>query len=118
MGFFSKLCSVTYIPVMADTTGMGDDASEVVAVFKNGSIVRGVYDGYGCVDGLDLLDDWDDIKFVLRKYYAGQPYDELGESYDDPGQGFFHDDEDIIAWHERGGFEGVKDFYEAHRKQR
>jgi hypothetical protein len=116
MGFFSKLCSVSNLPVMADTTGLGDDASEVVVVFKNGSTLRGVYDGYGRVGGEDLLDDWDNIKFVLRKYYAGQTYAELGKSHDDPGQGFFYDDETIVAWHEQGGFASFEEFVTAWRE--
>lgn len=104
MGYFSKLCAKTFLPVMAVRADV-PELSRVVALFPNGKIVMGVYDGYGRVDDLDMdYETFESIKFVLANHYAGETYDALGESPNDPGQGWFYNDADLRAWIAKGGF--------------
>ncbi len=117
MGFFSKLCAVSNLPVMSERAGL-PDFSEVVALFPSGSILRGSYDGYGRIEGVSLMDDsrydFDDAKFVLAKFFKpGTTYDQLPVSQYDPGQGWFYSDDDLLRWMAQGGFKSVNEFNEA-----
>ena len=82
MGYFSKCCCKTNLPVTVYGKGC-DDFNRVVALTPDGRIVRGSYDGYGEVGGHELREDahgkwiWDNVKFVLEPYYNGEKYDEL-----------------------------------------
>lgn len=100
MGFFSKTCAKTNHPVIHH--GYGDDWHrnypeffEVVVLYPNGKKIEGTYDGYGNVDGVSLCGEeydhklWEKLKFVLKKHYAGETYEELGKSRDELGQGHF-----------------------------
>ena len=120
MGFFSKLCAVSNLPVMSERAGL-PEFSEVVALFRNGAVLRGSYDGYGRIDGVSLMDDsrydFDDAKFVLAKFFKpGTTFGELPVSPHDPGQGWFYDDEDLLPWMAQGGFKSVNEFNEAVRR--
>ena len=94
MGFFSWKCAKTGKPILAD---MGKDdpwrfASEVVLLLKNGSVIRGRYDGYGRVDGFSL-DEYnynpDEFRLVISRYYDGETFDQLPKNEDEPNQGYF-----------------------------
>jgi hypothetical protein len=123
MGFFSKTCAKTNLPVIHH--GYGDDwhanhpeFSEVVVLYPDGRKVEGKYNGYGQVLSLegevDLCPDgyteelWDSLKFVLKKYYAGESYQDLGNSFDEMGQGHFMA-EDFILYCKTLKPEGFKD---------
>ena len=102
MGFFSWRCAKSKKPVMADVGVQGSPwefASDVVVLFKDGSVVKGSYDGYGRVFGdahVELVDypesQW---RMVITRYYNGETFDQLAPNGHDPGQGFFYDDEDL-----------------------
>ena len=100
MGFFSKTCAKTNLPVIHH--GYGDDWHrkypeffEVVVLYPDGHKIEGAYDGYGRVDGVDICPDgydhklWEKVKFVLKKHYNGESYAELGDSHDELAQGHF-----------------------------
>jgi hypothetical protein len=92
MGFFSKTCAKTHLPVVHETRGY-PELCEVVVLKPNGAILRGMYDGYGRVQGENVCDnfdtDWDNTKFVLAFAYTGEKYDEVGNSGNELGQGHF-----------------------------
>lgn len=90
MGFFSKVCSKTYLPVTNPHKGY-PDLYQVVALLPNGTKIEGEYDGHGRVSGVDLHRQWKKIKFVLKFAYEGEQYDELPSSHDEMAQGFFMD---------------------------
>ena len=102
MGFFSWQCAKTKKPVMAHDAVVGSPyefSSEVVVLFKNGSQVRGRYDGYGRVYGDVLFElvecpesDW---RMIIKDYYDGEEFEQLPQNRPDPGQGFFYGDEDL-----------------------
>lgn len=107
MGFFSKCCAKTNLPVIHH--GYGDDwhrnypeFSEVVVLYPDGRKIEGVYDGYGRVDGVSLCGDdydhdlWMKLKFVLKSKYAGESYKDLKKSHDELGQGHFMAEEFIL----------------------
>ena len=59
MGFFSWRCAKSNKPVMAEVAVRGtpwEFASNVVVLFNNGDRISGTYDGYGRVDGFELID--------------------------------------------------------------
>lgn len=88
MGFFSKTCAKTHLPVIHEGRGF-PRLSKVVALLPDGEIIRGSYDGYGRVNGVNLTDDWDNVKFVLESDYEGELYKDLPKSGDELGQGHF-----------------------------
>jgi hypothetical protein len=96
MGFFSKTCAKTHLPVVVDVLGI-PRLNLVVALMPDGRKFEGSYDGYGRVGGQNVLeyDDgkwmWPKVKFVLRDHYAGETYAELGNSGDEKAQGYFMD---------------------------
>jgi hypothetical protein len=96
MGYFSKTCAKTHLPVVVDALGI-PRLNLVVALMPDGRKFEGSYDGYGRVGGENVLeyDDgkwmWPKVKFVLRDHYNGETYDELGKSGDEKAQGFFMD---------------------------
>jgi hypothetical protein len=89
MGFFSKTCAKTHLPVVAEPVGI-TKLNRVVALLPDGRKFTGSYDGYGRVDGHDeVAEAWDKVKFVLEAYYEGETYDDLGNSGPELAQGFF-----------------------------
>ena len=99
MGFFSWRCAKSEKPVMANMGVQNTPwafASKVIVLFENGDRISGSYDGYGRVDGLELLDysesRW---RMVIEDFYNGESFDQLPKNKHDPGQGWFYDDSDL-----------------------
>ena len=93
MGYFSKTCAKTHLPVVVSELGI-PHLNLVVALFPDGRKLEGSYDGYGRVGGQDLMAEyteakWKKIKFVLQSKYEGEDYESLGKSGDELAQGFF-----------------------------
>ena len=93
MGYFSKTCAKTHLPVVVAEVGI-PQLNLVVALFPDGRKLEGSYDGYGRVGGHDLMaeysdSEWNKIKFVLQNKYEGEDYDNLGKSGNELAQGFF-----------------------------
>ena len=99
MGFFSWKCAKSEKPVMAEVAVQGTPwsfASNVIVLFKNGNRISGTYDGYGRVDGFELVDRPEDSwRMVIERYYNGEEFEELSQNKYDQGQGFFYDDADL-----------------------
>ncbi|NBT32704.1 MAG: hypothetical protein EBT13_12620 [Rhodobacteraceae bacterium] len=95
MGCFSKTCAKSHWPVVSQWRRAYPDFTQVVALLPNGEIIRGAYDGYGRVDGIDVMESprgrywWPRVKLVLERFYAGETYDQLGRSGDELAQGYF-----------------------------
>jgi hypothetical protein len=121
MGFFSKTCAKTHLPVVADCKGL-PRLNEIVALYPNGTKLEGSYDGYGRVNGIDLLPDgyvekkWDAIKFVLKDKYAGETYKELGNSGDELAQGYFMSDRFLLHCMKVGSFASYAEYKKAMHK--
>jgi len=93
MGFFSKTCAKTHLPVVAEPLNI-PKLNRVVALLPDGRKFVGSYDGYGRVDAHEVANtekDWERVKFVLEQYYDGEEYKDLGKSGVELGQGFFMD---------------------------
>ena len=109
MGFFSKTCAKTNLPVVADCKGF-PKLNEIVVLLPNGTKLEGSYDGYGRVGGVSLMPDgyieqeWDAIKFVLKWKYEGESYKDLGMSHDELAQGYFMSDTFLKVCMEEGSF--------------
>ena len=93
MGYFSKTCAKTHLPVVVAELGI-PQLNLVVALFPDGRKIEGAYDGYGRVEGQDLMteytdSEWKKIKFVLQNKYEGEDYESLGKSGNELAQGFF-----------------------------
>jgi len=118
MGFFSKTCAKTNLPVVADCKGL-PRLNEIVVLYPNGKKIEGSYDGYGRVNGIDLLPDgyvekkWDDLKFVLKDKYAGEEYKDLGKSGDELAQGYFMSDRFLNHCMRVGSFDSYADYKKA-----
>lgn len=109
MGFFSWRCAKTDLPILAGAKRWPGDLRhlcEAVLVLPSGTTVHGTYDGSGRLgmasvkgdqaEGLAAagnLSGVPDARLVLGHAYAGERHDDLKPSRDDPGQGFFHDDD-------------------------
>ena len=71
-------------------------ASEVIVLFKNGDRISGTYDGYGRVDGFEIVDLPEDRwRMVIKDFYNGETFDQLPQNKYDQGQGFFYSDKDL-----------------------
>lgn len=99
MGFFSWQCAKTKRPVMsayAVEGGPHEFSSRVIVLFRDGGRISGVYDGYGRVGDIEIVDvpeeDW---RMVIERYYAGETFEQLSQNNWDQGQGFFYSDEDL-----------------------
>lgn len=102
MGFFSWTCAKTGLPIMAGVPSHEEAWSKVVALYPDGRTkVRGLYDGYGRIDGHDITDDMSGPqppKLVLQAFYETEPYAAIARrSESEPGQGYFHDRRFIAA---------------------
>jgi hypothetical protein len=95
MGYFSKVCAKTNLPIVHDERGF-QALNNVVALLPNGEKITGSYDGYGRVNGIELHECWDDVKFVLQQHYQGEAYNDLGKSGHELGQGHFMDNKFLI----------------------
>ena len=109
MGFFSTTCAKSHLPVCSSHR-QRPFFSEVVALLPDGSILEGEYDGYGRVNEVQLVDDWEKVKFVLKAVYAGEKYKDLGKSYDEKAQGWFMDDEFLDVCEIKGSFASHKEY--------
>lgn len=124
MGFFSKCCAKTNLPVVNQYKGYPDfpELCEVVALTPDGRIIKGSYDGYGNVDGEDVRETpdgrwiWEAVKFVLKDQYNGETYNELPKSHDELGQGHFMDDEFLRFCKEKGSFKNRAAYVRAFKK--
>jgi hypothetical protein len=102
MGFFSKTCAKTHLPVITQYKDGFNEFKNVVALFPDGTTRAGIYDGYGRVDGESVFGDeyeedkWESVKFVLKKHYNGEKYSELGKSGDELAQGYFMDNAFLV----------------------
>lgn len=117
MGFFSWTCAKTQLPVLAAPAWHRDapDLCSVVVIKQDGSVIRGVYDGYGRVGDTPVADLMQNgAKMVIAKYYQGEPYSGLGCSGRAPGQGFSYRKEILDGWVAQGGFPSFEAFRAAY----
>ncbi len=124
MGFFSKTCAKTNLPVITvHREGGFKELASVIVLYPDGRKLEGDYDGYGriIVDGKEVpifdIDTegfvgkhWDDVKFVIRKYYEGETYDQLGKSGRELGQGFFMSNNFLIHCVVKGKFKSYAEY--------
>lgn len=121
MGFFSKTCAKTHLPVLSMMRGE-PRLSIVAALFPDGSTIIGDYDGYGRVAGKDVRHDsggnwvWEEVKFILQPHYQGEKYEDVGPSYDERAQGWFMADEFIHYCLEHGPFKSHDEYNAAFKK--
>lgn len=121
MGFFSKCCVKTHLPVVHDGRGY-PELSEVVALFPDGRKIAGSYDGYGRVDDQEVCPDgynektWASVKFVLASKYGGENYKDLGPSQDEMAQGHFMSDEFLDYCLKAGSFKSHSEYKKAFKE--
>jgi hypothetical protein len=115
MGFFSKTCAKTHLPILVAAKGI-DKLNHVVALLPDGNIVSGSYDGYGRVAGIELRDDWPKVKMILKEYYNGEGYNDVGKSGDELAQGYFMDKKFIHYCLIHGPFKDRAEYVRAFKK--
>lgn len=121
MGFFSKTCAKTHLPIVADMKDI-PRLSQVVALLPNGKKFTGAYDGYGRVAGTGLVEtargrfQWPEVKMVLAEYYNGEEYKDLGRSGDELAQGYFMDPLFLNHCLRNGPFESYAEYKKAFKK--
>jgi hypothetical protein len=93
MGYFSYTCAKTGLPVISNDSGCDPKFYEVVLLERDGSVIKGEYDGYGGIgchrDAAHNVGKTGGDKLVLAHFYAGESYEQLGDSGHDPNQGAF-----------------------------
>jgi hypothetical protein len=120
MGFFSKTCAKTHLPITC--TIKSKDFSKVMALLPDGSQRYGDYDGYGRIDGESVMENekgewiWDKVKFVLGDHYKGEMYHDLGKSGDEMAQGYFMSDEFLLYCKMHGPFKNRAGYVRAFKK--
>lgn len=100
MGFFSQNCEGCGHSILSmwSTTGINDWMQQAVAIFPSGTIVTGVYDGYGRLeDDQHVIHEeavgYDNTTWHLACWRkAGSPTGYLGKSEWARDQGFFFSD--------------------------
>jgi len=121
MGYFSKCCAKTHLPVVVESLGI-PHLNNVVALLPDGRKFEGSYDGYGRVNGEPLVESedgefiWPKVKFVLRDYYSGEAYGDLGNSGDEKAQGFFMDKAFLHYCIKHGAFKSRAEYIKAFKK--
>jgi hypothetical protein len=98
MGLFSKCCAKTHLPVMYSHPGIKKIAphlTQIMVLCRGEEPYPAEYDGYGL--GLMNTGQYDSAKFVLLSAYAGETYDQLPHSEDEPQQGYFITDLELEA---------------------
>jgi len=115
MGFFSKTCAKTNLPVVHSGRGY-PQLSNVVALLSGGGKVEGEYDGYGRVGGVDLASDWDSVKFILTDKYDGENYEDVGNSDNEDAQGHFMSDRFLDYCIKVESFKSKEDYKKAFAK--
>jgi hypothetical protein len=96
--------------------------NNVVALLPDGRKFEGSYDGYGRVNGESLVESedgefiWPKVKFVLRDYYSGEAYGDLGNSDDEKAQGFFMDKAFLHYCIKHGAFKSRAEYTKAFKK--
>ena len=123
MGFYSKTCAKSHLPIITKERGDFEQLTKVVALLPDGTKFDGVYDGYGRVGDTDLfdkgqrdLDEWDKVKFVLKMHYAGESYADLGKSGTELAQGFFMDKDFLLFCVLKGKFKSYADYKKYFKK--
>jgi len=96
MGFHSRLCEGCEHPMLSShaTTDRNEWMSDVVAITSTGNIIRGEYDGYGGIGGVEFFDGGlDDATVYHRACHEkmGEPTAYKGDSKRAEDQGFFFD---------------------------
>lgn len=121
MGFFSKCCAKTHLPILTIQKEV-PRLSTVVALLPDGTKRQGIYDGYGRVDGVSVMADadgrdiWKKVKFVLLDHYNGEAYHDLGPSGDELAQGFFMHKDFILYCLMHGAFKNRAQYVRAFKK--
>lgn len=121
MGFFSKTCAKTHLPIVSSFKDL-PRLSAVVALLPNGTKITGLYDGYGRVGGQGLVEtdrgayQWPKVKMVLAEYYNGEEYEDLGKSHDELAQGWFMSDEFLNHCLRNGPFASYAEYKKAFKK--
>jgi hypothetical protein len=120
MGFFSWKCSECSSPIISEYAIEGVDRlsplTKASLLLKDGKIVEGTYDGYGRIGDVDLVvassivcGFSEDRDTAIHSYFENQfpvrvvhsqclkdkKYDDVNDSENDPGQGYFYGDEDL-----------------------
>ena len=108
MGFFSKCCAKSQLPVVA-TWRNWPELSQVVVLQPRGRTLMGRYDGYGRVEG-EQIDNFDRAKFVLAQHYNGEKYGDLPRSHDEMAQGYFMSDEFLQHCVAVGSFKNRREY--------
>ena len=113
MGFFSKCCAKSQLPVVASWRAR-PELSQVVVLEPRGRVLTGQYDGYGRVSG-EPIRNFERAKFVLAKHYQGETYGELPRSHPELAQGYFMDDAFLNHCVEVGSFANRREYVAAFR---
>jgi len=96
MGFFSAKCMDCQHPLLSiyATNPVNDWMQHAVVITPNGSILKGVYDGYGRVDDFDYAvgGEPNTVWHLACWKVAGSPTDYRGEAAYAEDQGYFFDD--------------------------
>jgi hypothetical protein len=121
MGFYSKTCAKSHLPVIASYKKGFPSLTNVVALKPDGTKMEGIYDGYGRLNDVDIyekgnLDEWDKVKFVLKMHYEGESYEDLGKSGQEIAQGFFMDDQFLLFCVLRGKFKSYAEYKKYFKK--
>ena len=115
MGFFSKTCAKTHMPIVSNLRGY-PRFHHVAALRPNGEIFKGVYDGYGRVGDVELTDDWEEVKLVLLSNYDNETFHDLGKSKTELGQGWFMDDQFLLFCSLRDSFKSYAEYKKYFKK--
>tara|TARA_B100001105_G_scaffold253112_1_gene246028 strand:- start:959 stop:1738 length:780 start_codon:yes stop_codon:yes gene_type:complete len=93
MGYFSFTCAKTGLPVVSGDSGCDPKFYKVVLLERDGGVIKGDYDGYGGIgrhsEAAHNVGSRGGDKLVLAHFYAGEAYEQLGDSAHDPNQGAF-----------------------------
>lgn len=121
MGYFSKTCAKSHLPITVQGKGW-DQFNKVVALTPEGRVIRGAYDGYGCIGDENLRENvngqwiWEKVKFVLEPHYNGETYHELPRSGDELGQGYFMSNDFLVFCASHGAFKNRAAYVRAFKK--
>jgi len=115
MGYFSKTCAKTHMPIVVEALDL-PRLNMVVALLPSGRKIEGSYDGYGRVNGVDLMDAWDKVKMVLKDHYADESYAQLGNSGNELAQGYFMDRKFLHHCLLKGPFKSRAEYTRAFKK--
>lgn len=96
MGFFSWECESCRVSLRSAHATEDPTQIQCTVILSDNSVVHGEYDGYGRINGEDIMEGKPTCYHTTCWERAGRPTEYFGESNHAQDQGYFFDEKELI----------------------